>query len=178
MRWVLIVLGVIAALAVIVVLVGFILPRAHVASGRAVFRQSPEMIWARIVDFERWPEWNSTVDRMERTSDRDGKPVWNLVGSQGPTPSVIEVFEPPRRLVIGIPEDAGLGFSASWTYEIRPEGDGAASVTITERGRMPNPLLRFLTVFYDDHAALDGFLRELGGSFSEEVAPAPIEATG
>jgi hypothetical protein len=176
MRWLLGALGAVVALAALVVVVGLVVPDEGIASGRAVFRQSPEVLWERIADFERWPEWNSTVDRVERGSDRDGKPVWNVQGARGAI--VIEVFQPPRLLVARIPADEGVGFSGSRTYEIRPEGDGAASVTITERARVPNPVLRFFTIFQDDRAALESFLRELGTSFSEEVVPAALEATG
>lgn len=174
LRRILIVVAILVAIPALAALIGLFLPKGHVATSRATYSQAPETIWAVVVEFERWPEWNASVQKMERGPDRDGKPVWLSIGKWGQMPSVIEVFEPPRRLVTRIPEDAGIGFSGSWIYEIAPAG-GGATLTITERGEVSNPLFRFMGLFFfDAHSTMHGFMRALGGKFGEKVEPAPV----
>jgi hypothetical protein len=155
------------------VVVGSLLPRGHVAASRAVYRLPPEELWAVVSDFERWPRWSTAIERMERLPDRDGRPVWRAIGSAGEIPSIVDVWDPPRRIVTRIPEDAGLGFHGSWTYEIEPAGTGA-SLTITERGEVGNPVFRLVSKFMDMRSSIDRFLIDLGASLGQEVTPQPL----
>jgi uncharacterized protein YndB with AHSA1/START domain len=172
--WIAGALGALVAVPALMVLVGLFLPRAHEAACRARFDRSPETLWAALTDFPRWPEWNPMFRTMERAADRDGKPVWVGRGKWGAMPLVIETLDPPRRIVTRIPEDAGQGFSGSWTYEIEPSERGA-TLSITERGEVGNPLFRVIgTVFFDQRATARGFLRALGRSLGETVEPQDV----
>jgi len=170
-KWVAIVGGALVAVPILMAGIGLALPKGHVASCRARFHQSPEALWAAVSDFPRWPEWNPAVRSMERAPDRDGKPAWVVHGKWGEMPQIVEVFEPPLRMVTRIPEDAQLGFSGSWSYDIAPAADGAV-LTITERGEVSNPFFRFMSgVVFDPGATARAFLRALGTSFGESVSP-------
>ncbi len=165
----------VAMLAVLVLLlvpvvVGGFARKGHVAAGSAVYAQPPERLWEVVSNFETWPDWNSAVTQMARQPDRDGRPVWVALGEWGEMPSVVEVSEPPRLLVTRIPEDAGIGFHGSWTYEIAA-ADGGASLRITERGEVDNPVFRFVSLFFDQRATLNRFLTDLGARFGENVTP-------
>lgn len=168
-KWIVIAGIVIVAVPVLMAAIGVFLPREHVATSRARFAAPPDALFTVLTDFERWPSWNSSVRTMERGPDREGKAVWIATGSWGRMPSILEVVEPPRRLVTRIPEDAGLGFSGSWTYEITPDPDGAW-LSITERGQVANPIFRFLsTLFFDPHRTAEQFLRSLGKRIGHSV---------
>ena len=52
MKWVLIVLGVIVGLILLIGLVGMLIPKAHVASRKARFNQTPETVWDAITDLQ------------------------------------------------------------------------------------------------------------------------------
>ena len=158
------------ALLLVPVVVGKFVSKGHVAAGSAVYAQSPERLWEVVSDFETWPDWNSAVTQMARQPDRDGRTVWVAFGEGGEMPSVVEVSEPPRLLVTRIPEDAGIGFHGSWTYEIAA-ADGGASLRITERGEVDNPVFRFVSLFFDQRATLNRFLTDLGARFGENVTP-------
>jgi hypothetical protein len=54
------------------------------------------------------------------------------------------------RLVARI-DDATLPFSGTWTFEINGK-DGAAQLRITERGSVPNPLMRFFSTYVFSNA--------------------------
>jgi hypothetical protein len=161
----------IVTLAVLPLIVGLALPADHEATQRAVYNQDPDLMWSLVSDFESWPTWNSAVTSVRRGDDRDEYAVWIFSGDRGEMPSMLTEWEPPHMLVTAIPEDAGLGFSGSWTYVIEPQGDGA-SVTITERGTIHRPVARFLALFLGKRAAMNAFLLDLADYLGEDVTPA------
>ena len=173
-RRVLIALFAVLLLLLVPIVVGGFLPKGHVAAGSAVYAQPPEQLWEVVTDFGSWPEWNSAVTEMARRPDRDGRPVWVAIGEWGEMPSVVDVSEPPRLLVTRIPEDAGIGFHGSWTYEILA-ADGGTRLTITERGEVDNAVFRFVSLFFDQRATLNRFLTDLGAQFGENVTPLATE---
>jgi hypothetical protein len=173
-RFLLVAVGIALAIPLSMALIGLCLPPSHEAVTRSRLAASPRAVWATLADFPHWPDWNPDVRSMERGTDRDGKPVWVAHGEWGAMPSIVEHFEPPRLLVTRIPEDAGLGFHGSWTYELAPAGEGTL-VTITERGTVDNPLFRFIgTAFFDPHATAHAFLVALGQRFGEQATPQPV----
>ncbi|RMG42697.1 MAG: SRPBCC family protein [Acidobacteria bacterium] len=152
---------------------GLLLPAEHVAVTRARFDAPPEELFPVIADLGSWASWNSAVKEVRPEPARDGRPVFVVAGQWDEIPMVVEVEEPPLRLVTRIPEDAGLGFSGSWTYELAADGEGTV-LTITERGRVSNPLFRLLVRLGDPHATAGAFLRDLGTRFGHPVEPIPI----
>jgi hypothetical protein len=155
------------------VVIGALLPRGHLAGSRAIYRLPPEELWAIVSDFERWPSWNSAVGQVERLPDRLGRPAWKISGPAGSMPTLVETWEPPYRIVTRIPADAGLGFHGSWTYEIAA-AEGGASLTITERAEVGNPVFRFFSLFMDLRSSIDRFLIDLGRSVGQPVEPEPL----
>lgn len=170
---VLIVLPVLAVLGL-----GLTTPADHVASSTATYGTPAAEVWARIVDFERWPAWNSFMESVEAGPPRDGKPTWTFETSMGPMPIVVETVQEPTRMVTRIPADAELGYSGTWTYEIEVLASGTR-VTLTEHGAVPNPMLRGVTaLLMDPHEGLNGFLEDLGGLLGEEVVAEELEVDG
>jgi hypothetical protein len=105
-------------------LVGLALPREHTASVFAFIKAEPEVIFNAAVDLQEASDIKTTVTKEMR-----------------PRLRVTEIIEPP-----------GAAFGGTWTLEIEPTDDGG-KITITERGRVYNPLFRFLSRFTFGHDA-------------------------
>lgn len=146
-------------------------PKDHTAASRATYAKPPEEVFARLADFERWPEWNRSVSSMTKDPDVGGKPCWRLKGEFGSMPTVIEESAAPARLVTRIPADAGLGFSGTWTYELAPAPGGGTTLSIREDGHVDSAFFRAFGALMDPHATMDALLRDLGASYGETAAP-------
>lgn len=114
-------------------IVGFFLPREHVASVYVFLRAEPEEIFDAAV-------------KLQGESDLKTR----VTGEVRPKSRVTEIIEEP-----------GAAFGGTWTLEIEPTDDGG-KITVTERGRVYNPLFRFLSRFVFGHeATAKQFLAEL-----------------
>ncbi len=177
MKWILVVLGILVAVLALVALVGALLPKEHVASRAARFRQPPESIWQAITDYEKFPSWRPGVKIVQRLPDRNGRLVWVEKAEYGPRAQQvpIEVVESrppaggsPGRLVTRI-ADPHLPFGGTWTYEL-VAASGTTTLRITENGEVYNPIFRFLSRFVFGHTAtLEAYLKALGKKLGEEI---------
>jgi hypothetical protein len=146
MKWILIVIGGLAALVLLVALVGAMLPRNHSASRTLSVRRTPEEIWTLVSD----PAW---------TRDASGQDI------------PVETVEsrPPHRLVTRI-ADPKLPFGGTWTFDVARTSSGA-TLTITEDGFVTNPIFRFVSRFVmGHHATIDGYLKQVAKKFDETPA--------
>jgi uncharacterized protein YndB with AHSA1/START domain len=145
MKWLLVGLLVIAALAAIVVAAGAMLPVEHAASREGVFPAAPEAIWRLITDVDGFPTWRPDVKRVTRLPEREGKAHWTEETTSGRITFAVERMESPRLLVVRI-ADPDLPFGGTWTYELTPAA-GGTTLTLTEHGEIYNPLFRFMARF-------------------------------
>lgn len=172
MKIVLLILVAVVTLVALIAVIGSLIPRHHVASRSARFRQTPEALWQTVTDFANMPSWAPEVVKVERLADQNGHPVWLHSGPRWSAPMEVIEFLPPRRFTMRI-ADPKLPFGGTWTYEIKP-ADGGALVTITENGEIGNPVMRFLSRFvFGQTSTLDGYLRALGKKYGESVTPGP-----
>ena len=170
MLWILVPVATLTSLLLIIVAVGLSIPRKHIASRTLKTRQSPEAVWGALTDYEGQPAWRKDVKRVERLPDREGREVWREVYESG-SPITLETAErdAPRRLVRSIADEGGP-FSGQWEYEIKQTGASESSLTITERGEVPNPLFRFVSRFLMGHTYfIERFERDLAAKFGEEA---------
>jgi hypothetical protein len=94
------------------------------------------------------------------------------MGDQGPMPMEVTEQDAPRKLVI-MASDFSLPFSGAWTFELTPV-DGGTLLSITERGTIDNPLVRFVShTFLDPADTTETYLVDLGRHLGEEVTPQP-----
>ena len=169
MRWLLMIVGVLAAAVMVIVLVGALLPRDHVASTSAVISGPPDQVFQAITDVERFPSWRA-VSKVESLGVVDGHRRWREVSKFGPL--TFEELESvaPRHFVSRV-VDTGQGFGGTWTWDIVPGAEGS-TVTITERGYVSNPVFRFMSRFlFGHHATQEEYLRALGHKFGREITP-------
>jgi uncharacterized protein YndB with AHSA1/START domain len=170
MRWLLVVLAVVAGVVLLVVVGGMLLPTAHTARTHATINAPPDTIWRALTDVEAFPSWRSDVSRVELLPAANGRKTWREIGKYGTITFEEVVAEPPRRLV-GRIADPSLPFGGSWTYDVASDGAGSR-VTITEEGVVRNPVYRFMSRFvFGHHATQEAYLRALGRKFGHDATP-------
>lgn len=160
MRWIIWIVAAIAVAGVLVVIIGYSLPKGHTATRSATVALPPDAVYALLTDVDRYPSWRPGVKALTRQPDRDGRPAWTEDVGGMKIPLVYERMERPALLVARI-ADPRLPFGGTWTYRIAPSGSGS-QVTITEDGEVYNPFFRFMSRFvfgYD--ATLDEFVKNL-----------------
>ena len=170
MRRLLLAIAVLVGAVVVIAGVGALLPKGHVATRSARFRQAPEAIWAVLADRAGAPSWRPDVRSVEVLPPRDGRAVWRETWKDGDQ-ILFEETEavPPRRMVTRI-ADPNLPFGGRWIIEISP-ADGGSTVRITEDGEVYNPIFRFLTRFvFGPTGTIEAFLKALRRKFGEETA--------
>ncbi len=164
MKWLLIVVLSLLGLVVLIVLIGWLLPKGHRATRTVTFRNSPQTVWDLITG---QPLWRPEVQGFQPMPPNDGHRVWRETDRQGQiiTYEAIE-STPPTRFVTRI-ADPKLPFGGTWTYQIVPTPEGC-SLTITEDGEVYNPIFRFVSrVFMSKTATIDAYIAamqaKLGG---------------
>jgi uncharacterized protein YndB with AHSA1/START domain len=170
MLWVWIGVGVVAVLVVLVAVmcaIGSRLPEEHVAGVTLRLKQPPEAVWAVIADTAGYAAWAPGVTRVERLADRDGHEAWRQ--HMGRNSFVLETTRSDRgRLLVRTIADDHKMFSGRWEYAIAPEVGGCA-VTLTEYGRIPSPLPRFMMRYlFSETMYVRKHLAGLAKKFGEE----------
>lgn len=156
----LIILGVLAALVLVIVVVGWRLPVAHVATSSVQLHASPDSVFALISTPENYPSWRGDVKKVDVTTEQ-GVTRFREDGSNGPILFEITEKVPPRRFVTKI-ADKSLPFGGRWIYEITPTATGS-ELRITEEGEVYNPIFRFVSRFIMGHTAtIDAYLAAVG----------------
>ena len=166
MKWVLWFFVVLAAVLILVVVIGWLLPKEHEATREGRYRQSPETIWKTITDIDALPSWRAGLKSVKRLPGGNGLPAWVETTDSGIIPFETTVLEPPRKLVVRI-ADPKLPFGGTWTYEIRATPEGSA-LRITENGEVYNPIFRFVSRFVLGYTGtIDAYLKSLAKKFGD-----------
>lgn len=155
-----IVAGTLAAIILIVVAIGYMLPVKHTASRETVLHADTAAVFAAIATPPDFPAWRRGVTSVDMLPSVDGKPSFREHGSDGVITFVVEEATPGRRLVNRI-ADRNLPFGGSWTFELSPAPDGTL-LRVTENGEVYNPVFRFVSRFiFGHHRTIDQYLADL-----------------
>jgi polyketide cyclase/dehydrase/lipid transport protein len=171
MRKLIRIVGLVAAFLVVLLLVvlvgGLLLPEEHHASRTLVTKQSPQTIWDTINDHANESKWRSDVESVNFLGDRNGKLVWQENYKDGNTLALMTTEStPPTRMVREIAEVGP--FSGRWEIDIQPTPAGS-NVTITEVGKVSNPVFRFVSKYVIGHTTqMERYLTNLAGKFGEQ----------
>jgi hypothetical protein len=133
------VIGGFVALALVV---GMILPRTQLVSRSMSLHQRPEMIWQTLLEYGGFPASLALRTTVERLPDREDRPTWKFIHSNG-LQQTLEASEviPLRRIVIPSQyNNRPCGWSA-WDIQ---EHDGGSRVTMTVCSEISNPLHRLV----------------------------------
>ena len=176
MKFVLVALLGLLAVAGTVLVMGWLTPRHHTAAVEATYRADAATIYAAINDVASGPAWRTGLEQVDVLS-APGEPLrWRETADWGTLIFVHETNEPERRIVSRI-VDEGQGFGGTWTFDIAPATNGTI-VRITEHGEVSNPLYRFMSRFVlGYYHGLEIYLRDLGTRLTEQPAVRRVETS-
>lgn len=170
MKWLAIILGILAGLAALVTIVGALRPADHEASITVLLDRPRADVWAVVTDFTATPHWFSEVASSERIADIDGSPAWKeRFGGFDATLVQRERGEGTRIVREILPSGS---FSGTWAFDLADDG-AATRLTVTERGHVGNPFFRGLMAFADETRTMRQYVEALGrklGTPAEVVA--------
>jgi len=158
MKLLLIALAVLVVTILAIVIIGALLPQKHTATRTTLIQATPAQIFRLIsgaqdwrTDLKEYKFFDQGGRHMVRETDKHGQTItYEIVHSQSPVML--------KRAVA----DKSLPFGGSWTWTIRPEGEAACEVTITEDGEVYNPVFRFVSRFIMGHTkTIDNYLAML-----------------
>jgi polyketide cyclase/dehydrase/lipid transport protein len=165
-----IVLTVLLGSVVLVVVIGYALPKKHVAARAISLRQGPAEVFALISNFKEAPAWRPDVRAVELLPPVGGHIRFLEKGKNGEITMEVTEMNSPQRLVTRI-ADPKLPFGGSWIFEILPAADGCR-LNITERGDIYNPVFRFVSRFILGYTAtLDTYLKNVARKFGSTAVP-------
>jgi hypothetical protein len=163
-------LAILLAVIVLSVLVGYALPKRHVAARAIVLRQKPADVFALISDFRNGASWRSGLQQVEMLPDREGHARFRERGKNGALTFDVVELNPPQRMVTQI-DSTGMPFGGVWIFEVSPETNGSR-LNITERGEIYNPVFRFVSRFILGYTGtLDTYLKDVARKFGENSPP-------
>ncbi|HEX3868087.1 MAG TPA: hypothetical protein VHV78_15095 [Gemmatimonadaceae bacterium] len=173
MKWLLAAGGIVTTTTLMVIVGGAMLPRDHVVALAARIDAVPAAVWRVVVEPDRFAD------------SRDERIGFDLLPSvraetrreprrRGPITVIMNGAQPGQRLVERVmDEDVPAG--TSWECVIDADGPSRSRITITERGEIANPAVRFLLRFLIGPAAsIDDYLRALGEQFGSEPIPEAV----
>jgi hypothetical protein len=170
MKWVLLVVAVLVVIGILMVVVGLLLPRNHMAASQVELTQPVDSVWAVLRDLGNTPSFWPELKSSSRMPDVEGRETWGQTMKNGYNlPIVIDEERPPNLLVTRIvARDAPFG--GSWRYSLEAV-NGGTRVTVTEDGWVSNPMFRVISKLMGHHTTLDSYLMALGKKFGEELKP-------
>jgi hypothetical protein len=161
-----------AALLVGIYAYGMSVPAEHEVSRRIEVDNPPEHVRELLFTFERRAEWRPHVVRVVKVDDVGGMPSWREFAEDGDRFQFVVREVGQDRLVLGMAKPEDHGFDAVWTWQLEPLPDGGTAVTLTERGRVDNPMFRGLWALREGpYAAVDLDLQGLGEALDRQRQP-------
>jgi hypothetical protein len=166
MKLVLIGISALVGLVLLVAVIGGLLPKEHTISRSAVFKGTPEQLYA-LIDGPQ--TWRSEVKRYEPLAATDGRRQWRELNDHGETITYEALKrDPPLLLETQIITD-DLPYSGTWTLRLQPRNSSTV-LRITEQGEVYNPVSRFLSRFVIGPShTIETYLRDLGTATGQTV---------
>jgi Polyketide cyclase / dehydrase and lipid transport len=155
----------IGSVALIVAMIGAMLPQRHIATRSASFHAPPERLFALIAGPQ---DWRPDVRSCELLT-QDGRSYQREVSRRGET-ILYEIAQsrPPVAIESRI-ATPNLAYSGSWTFALEPLG-ATTRVRVTEDGEVYNPIFRFVSKFVlGQTATQDKYLRAMGKATGEDM---------
>ena len=160
MKWILLVLGAIVLVAIVVAIIGALLPRSHVLTRSGRYPKSPKQIYAIARDVAAAPTWRQGLKSVELLEPRNGKVCFREVSSHGAITYLIVEDQPGVKLVTEI-ADPNLPFGGTWTFEFSGS-ESDCTLSITEHGEVKNVVFRFMARFIFGYAGtIETYLQDL-----------------
>jgi hypothetical protein len=151
---------------------GMNVPVEHEVSRRIEVAAPYEEVRDLLFTFERRVEWRPHVIRVVKADDVGGLPSWREFAEDGDRFQFVVREVGQDKLVLGMAKPEDHGFDAVWTWQLEALPAGGTAVTLTEKGRVDNPLFRGLWALREGpYAAVDLDLQALGQALSQQGEP-------
>ncbi len=162
--------AVIVGAASLVVIIGLLLPKSHVAARSIALHRPPEEVFRLISDVKAAPAWRPDVQNVELLEPVNGHIRFREKGRNGAFTMEVVELNSPSRMVTRI-ADPGLPFGGIWIFDIAATADGSG-LNITERGEIYNPVFRFVSRFILGYnRTMDAYLQNVSRRFNESSLP-------
>ncbi|MEM9037384.1 MAG: SRPBCC domain-containing protein [Actinomycetota bacterium] len=100
----------------------------------------PEVVWDRLMQTERWTEWDAALERVDGSLAEGGKVTIHVVDQSRPFPLKVKDWQPPRRLALRGGMPLGL-FAGVRTYDLQVREGGTSFRMVEEYSGLLAPLI-------------------------------------
>jgi hypothetical protein len=166
MVWLLIISGCFVAGVLGLFIFGLLQPAHHSVTRSITLAQAPGTIFAVLDNVDQLPSWSSTIARVERVPDRNGRPTTRQTMKSGMAFIATTIERQPTFRLVGRLEREDALPLGTWTYELSPEGI-RCRVAITEDGELNNPFFRAFARIRGLDASIVQQLNDLARRFGE-----------
>jgi hypothetical protein len=147
-------LAALALLAILVLLVGWLLPATRDGRAETVIAAPPDRVLAAIAEVEAQPLWRAGLASVTRTSDG-----WEEVTSHGERITFVTTDMTTSRIRLRFASDAG--YFGQWQAELAPVA-GGTRIAVVEQATVPSPVGRILSrILFDPGAFAAMYLSAL-----------------
>lgn len=155
MKIALYILGGLAALVLLLALIGLLLPRRYRVERSAVIKAKPEVVFAQVADLRAWKNWGVWFERdpqmqlaySENTTAVGGWSEWKSQ-SQGNGRATLTRLTPPTEAEYSL-QFEGMGFASTGSFTLIPRPDGVRIVWVDTGDLGLNPVSRWFGLFLD-----------------------------
>ena len=168
MFWPVVVLGGLVGLGVVLWAVGAMLPVHQNLRRQITLKRSPEEVFAVLDDLDRMPSWNTSVTKVERLPDENGKEVTRQTMNGHVVMTVITAERVPPSRLVRRTRDEGDHFEGAWIYDIAAQ-PGGCRVVLTEDSDVKSAMFRVMSRIFGQTKYMDQHLIDLGRRFGETV---------
>src|SRR5882724_5664492 len=157
MKWIFIVAGLLILVIALIFIAGLLLPVSHTATVSSIIPMPATQAWTRLTDFSKYPEWRKNIKKVEVSSPDK----WTETDDHNDKiPYKMDLLETGRKLRTEIVGDK-LTFGGYWIIELKTVNNDT-EITITEYGKVFNPIFRALSKFVFGHdATIKNYLKYL-----------------
>ena len=149
------ILGGLAALALVLALVGLLLPRRYRVERSAVIKARPEVVFAQVADLREWKNWGVWFERdpqmqiyySENPAAVGGWSEWKSK-SQGNGKATLIRLTPSTDVEYSL-QFEGMGFASQGSFTLTPENSGVRVVWADSGDLGLNPISRWFGLFLD-----------------------------
>lgn len=149
------------ALAVLIAVVGLLLPRRKESSRTVEMQAVPEEVWNIVTDHQHHARWRTDLKDLELIEQTPKGEVW----MEHPKSGSSTTFKTRKRkpFVRYEAETVNAGaFRSSWVGVLEELDNGNTRVTVTEYAEIGNPFMRVLAhLYFDQGTRIDRYLKDL-----------------
>ena len=154
-------------LAIIISVAAVRLPANTIHRRTVTLGQPAERVFAALEDVASMPKWNRNTERIELLSPIDGKEATRQTFKGGMVATVVTTESAaPTHLTREMTDPKG-GFFGSWGYELSNLPAGGSQITLTERSRISNLVVRLMMRLSGPTKYIDEHLEDLAKNFGE-----------